>query len=67
MVIRKVTPDYLLKEVDKLYAREIDPKDTRSIEQHCDFIAQFIEACGYSTDEYVRMIMGIAPIDNQSN
>lgn len=63
----KMPADYLLKEVDKLYAREIDASNTQEIEKHIEFIQSFIEACGWSSDEYIRMIMNVPLVDNKSN
>jgi hypothetical protein len=40
-------------EVDKLYAKQFPPSVPNSvIEEHCNFIASFIEAAGWTTDEY---------------
>lgn len=54
----KVSVDYLLKEVDKLYDNNMNLTDNAEIEKFCDHVTCFIESCGYTTDDYVRLIMG---------
>lgn len=43
-------------EVDKLYAKKIDSTNNKALEEHCEFIAIFIESCGWSTDDYMRRV-----------
>lgn len=40
-------------EVSKLYLKPIDPNDIEGVMKHCDFISQFIEAAGWTCEEYV--------------
>lgn len=54
---------YLSKEVDKLYEKQFDTNDIKGIEAHCDFIAEYIRACGWSEEDYIRAIMGFE-LDN---
>ena len=46
--------DYLSKELDKLYEREIPLEDTEAINQHCEFISEFIRAAGWTEEEIVQ-------------
>lgn len=50
-------------EVSKLYDKKFDHSDTKGIEDHCEFIASFIESCGYTIEEYFRISMGFDKID----
>lgn len=40
-------------EVEKLYTKEFLPNDKRGIEEHCKFIQDYIEACGWKIDDYI--------------
>jgi len=41
-------------EVDKLYDKKFPATATnREIEEHCQFIATFIEACGWDTESFI--------------
>lgn len=42
-------------EVDKLYNYQLT--DEKEIEEHCEFIRQFIEACGWDLYEYMSAMM----------
>lgn len=48
----KLPYDYVSREVDKLYEKNFDEKDLVSIDEHCAFIATFINACGWTEDEF---------------
>lgn len=63
----KLPYDYVSKKVDELYEKQFSPNDLASIEKHCEFIASFINACGWTEEEYIRAMFGFAPLDNQSN
>lgn len=40
-------------EVDKLYSKLFSTSDIKSINLHCEFIVSFINACGWTEDEYI--------------
>lgn len=63
----KLPYEYVSKEVDKLYEKQFSEDDAVSIEQHCLFIVDFLHACGWTEEEYIRAMFGFAPLDNQSN
>jgi hypothetical protein len=46
----------LAMEVERLYQKDI-PQDDKKIEEHCAFISNYIEACGWSVDEYLERWM----------
>ena len=50
----KVDYNIMAIEVEKLYAK-VFPPDTpeKEIADHCEYIAKYIEACGWSTDDYL--------------
>jgi hypothetical protein len=52
---------YVVKELDKLYAVPFPESDVEGISKHCDFIASFIRACGWTEDEIIQMTMGFKP------
>jgi hypothetical protein len=49
---------YVAAQVDKLYEKKFDESDTISINKHCEFIADYINACGYAEEEFIRIMMG---------
>jgi len=49
----KVTWEYLSVEVDKLYQKEFDPSNVKGINEHCEYIAEYIRACGWTETEYL--------------
>ena len=42
-------------EVEKLYQKEFPEGNDKAIEEHCNYISDFILACGYSVEEYFDM------------
>lgn len=55
----KLPYDYITKEVDKLYDREIDPNDLEAVSRQCEFIQTFIESCGWTTEDYIDVMIGV--------
>ena len=51
--MQKIQFEILDLQVANLYAKKIDESDNDAILKHCDFIAQTIEAMGWSTEEYM--------------
>jgi hypothetical protein len=67
MVIKQPA-DYVMREVDKLYEKQFEDHETAAIEAHCEFIAEFIRACGWTEEEYIRALNGFESInDKQQN
>ncbi len=66
MNLPKLPYEYVSKQVDLLYDKKIDPDDDDSISQHCEFIADFINACGWTEEAYIRAMMGFEPLDNKN-
>lgn len=57
--MNKVPYPILAIEVDKLYDKEFPPGTSdNEIERHCEFIAEFIRACGWTEDEYILRYVG---------
>ena len=46
-------------QVNKLYDYKLT--DEKAIEEHCEYIRQFIEACGWDVDDYIRAMMQDGP------
>jgi len=44
-------------EVEKLYQKVIAEDNDQAIEDHCEFIANYIEATGWQIDEYLERWM----------
>lgn len=42
-------------EVEKLYQKKFPEGDDKAITEHCEYIATFIESCGFSIDEYLEL------------
>lgn len=51
----KVPFEVMALEVDKLYPPHYNLKPGETVEEHCAFIAQFIQACGYTEEEYLDL------------
>jgi len=67
--MNKLPYEYVSREVDKLYKKEFDPSETEAINKHCEFIADFIRACGWTEEEFIRAMFGFESIEpnNQIN
>jgi hypothetical protein len=50
----KVPYEILAEQVEKLYAKQIDDRDTVAIEAHITYIEKFIEACGWDITDYME-------------
>lgn len=50
----KVPYRVLALEVDKLYPPHYQLKENETEEEHCEYIAQFIESCGWTVEEYME-------------
>ena len=53
----KIPYEVMALEVERLYAREFPPNSDRAIEEHCEYIATFIESCGWTVEEYLQRWM----------
>lgn len=62
----KLPYEYVTREVDKLYEKEFDENDLGGIDAHCAFIVEFLNACGWTEDSYIRAMFGFESIDNQN-
>lgn len=47
----KLPFEYVAREVDKLYDKSFEQSEVNAINEHCEFIRDFIHACGWSEDE----------------
>jgi len=52
----KIPYEIVFMEVQKLYSKELDVNNPKALDEHLNFIESFIIACGYSVDEYVRLM-----------
>ena len=52
--MNKIKFEILSLEVEKLYLKEFEDKDVSGINEHCEFIADFINAAGWTEEEYIR-------------
>lgn len=62
----KLSYEYVSKEVDKLYEKEFDLNESKTIDAHCEFIVSFINACGWTEEEYIRAMFGFAPLEQMN-
>jgi len=44
-------------QVDSLFQKEFDPTDTKGINEHCDYIRDFIESCGWDVSSFIRAML----------
>lgn len=49
----KIAYEILALEIDKLYPPHYTLKPGETAEKHCEFIAEFIRACGWTESEYI--------------
>lgn len=63
MLIAKLPYSYVSQHVDKLYEKQFDESDVNGINKHCDFIREFINACGWDETDFIRAMMGYE-VDN---
>lgn len=42
-------------QVEKLYEKQISEHNNKEIQEHCNFIDEFILACGWDPSEYEEM------------
>ena len=54
-------------EVDKLYAVEFGDDDEEAIIKHCEYIAQFIQACSWTEEEYMDEFIHRATVEEFNN
>lgn len=40
--------------VSKMYNKKFDENDIEGIHKHCESIAEFMKACGWTEEEFVR-------------
>jgi hypothetical protein len=64
MKMSKLPFEYVESHVDKLYEKQFDEDDLKSIDNHCDFIREFINSCGWTEEEYIRSMMGFESLIN---
>jgi hypothetical protein len=65
--VNKLPYEYVTREVDKLYEKEFDESDVGGIDAHCAFIVKFINACGWTEEEYIRAMFGFVPLESGLN
>lgn len=61
--MKKVPFAIMEPHVDKLYQGWFAEKDLAELDRHILFIKEFLHACGYTTEEYIRELMNF----NQGN
>jgi len=44
-------------QVELLYQKQFDSNQDAAITKHCEYIAEFIRACGYTEEEYLERWM----------
>lgn len=56
--MKKIPFEQVSLQVEILWKKEFLPNDIIGINEHCDFIRSFIESCGWSIDDYIRVMFG---------
>lgn len=51
--MNKVAYEVLAVAVDKLYQKDLLPTDLKGIAEHSEYIATFVEACGWTAEEFL--------------
>lgn len=50
--MNRISIEHLHVKVDELFQKPFKPGDTTGINEHIEYIHTYIEACGYTTEEY---------------
>jgi len=53
----RISYEQLYMQVDSLFQKEFDPTDTKGINEHCDYIRDFIESCGWDVSSFIRAML----------
>lgn len=56
-MVEKIPFPILNLEVAKLYEKEFVPSDLKGIDNHCQFIRDFINACGWDETDFIMKMM----------
>lgn len=52
--MNKIQYELVALEVEKLYGKIFPPDaPNKEVEDHCEYIAKYIESCGWDTDDYM--------------
>lgn len=54
----RVSFEVLNVEVSKLYEKRFHPSEVNAINKHCEYIGEFIRACGWTEEEFIRAMFG---------
>ena len=65
--MKRISYELLAYQVDKLYAVEFSDDDEDAIIKHCEYIAEFIKACGWQEEEYMDEFIHRATIEEFNN
>jgi hypothetical protein len=49
---------YVTKHVDEMYDKPLESKTDEAINKHCELIQDYIVACGWDIEDYIRVMMG---------
>jgi len=52
----KLPYEYVARYVDELYEYPLNDSSEEEIVEHCEFIREFINACGWDEDELLRVM-----------
>lgn len=63
----KLPFEYVSLHVDRMYELPIDESNLEEINKHCEFIAEFIKACGWDEESYYSASLGFLPLDSGLN
>lgn len=44
--------------LEKLFAKRINLDDKKEVEEHCNLIQEFLDACGWTSEEYIVEMFG---------
>ena len=55
--MQKIPYVVLALQVEKLYSKEFPEGNNQAIQEHCEYIAKFIESCGWTVENYFERWM----------
>jgi hypothetical protein len=66
----KLPFSYVCRQVEELFDKPLEDDKPETLHKQCVFIAEFIEACGWTEDEFYQLYSDMPPdmeVDNKLN
>lgn len=54
---KRISYEILALQMEQLWNKNFESADVQSINSHCEYMQNFIEACGWKIDDYIHRMM----------